>query len=88
MVFSWPVLRDESSAQTVEVRFSASSRGTEIVKNPHTIGVLAWSFFTAQVANLALNWMYFPPAPVAVSALAALCLGWAAGLVKLAKAEA
>jgi hypothetical protein len=39
-------------------------------KNPHTIGVLAWSFFTAQVASLALSWMYFPPAPVAVSALA------------------
>jgi hypothetical protein len=57
-------------------------------KNLQTIGVLAWSFFTAQVANLALSWMYFFPVPVAVSALAALCLGWAAGLVQIAKAEA
>jgi hypothetical protein len=54
-------------------------------KNPQTIGVLAWSFFTAYVANLALSWMYFFPAPVVVSALAALCLGWAAGLVNVAK---
>jgi hypothetical protein len=57
-------------------------------KNPQTIGVLAWGFFAAQVANLALSWMYFFPVPVAVSALAAVCLGWAAGLVKVAKAAA
>lgn len=57
-------------------------------KNPQTIGVLGWSLFTVQVANLALSWIYFFPAPVAVSALAALCLGWAAGLVNVAKAEA
>ena len=57
-------------------------------KNPQTIGALGWSFFTVQVANLALSWMYFFPAPAVVSALAALCLGWAAWLVKVAKAEA
>ena len=57
-------------------------------KNPQTIGAFGWSLFTVQVANLALTWMYFFPVPVTLSALAALCLGWAAGVVKVAKAEA
>ena len=55
-------------------------------KNPETIGALGWSLFTVQVVNLVLSWMYFFPAPVVVSALAAVCLGWAAWLVT-AKAE-
>jgi uncharacterized protein YndB with AHSA1/START domain len=31
VVFSWHVMRDEQSAQTVEVRFSTARKGTEIV---------------------------------------------------------
>jgi hypothetical protein len=57
-------------------------------RNPQAIGALAWSLFTVQVVNLALSWMYFFPAPVAMSALVAICLGWAAWLVPGAKARA
>ena len=52
---------------------------------PQTVRTLAWSFFVVQVANLALSWMYFFLAPAAISALAAVCLGWAAWLVREAK---
>jgi hypothetical protein len=54
-------------------------------KNPEAIGAFGWAFFTVQMANLALSWIYFFIAPVAVSALVAVCLGWAAWLVKGAK---
>jgi hypothetical protein len=57
-------------------------------KNPELIGVLGWSLFTVQAVNLILSWVYFFPAPVAVSALAAVCLGWAAWLAGGAKAKA
>ncbi len=57
-------------------------------KTPQTIRTLAWSFFTVQVATLALSWMYFFLPPAAISALVAVCLGWAAWLVTGAKAEA
>lgn len=55
-------------------------------KNPTAIAGLGWAFFTVQLASLALSWIYFFIAPVAVSALIAICLGWAALLVKGAKA--
>jgi hypothetical protein len=51
-------------------------------KNPEAIGALGWAFFMVQLVNLALSWIYFFIAPVAVSALVAACLGWAAWLVK------
>ena len=57
-------------------------------RNPETIGTLAWSLFTVQVVNVVLSWVYFFPAPVTVSALAAVCLGWAAWLVTGTKAKA
>jgi hypothetical protein len=57
-------------------------------RNPQAIGALAWSLFTVQVVNLALSWTYFFPAPVAMSALVAICLGWAAWLVTGARARA
>ncbi len=57
-------------------------------KNPETIGALGWSLFTVQLLNLVLSWMYFFVAPVAVSALAADCLGWAAWLLDRSKAKA
>jgi hypothetical protein len=56
-------------------------------KNPQTIGALGWSFFMVQVANLALSWIYFFPAPVVVSTLATFCLGLAAWRVKTANPE-
>jgi hypothetical protein len=55
-------------------------------KNPQTIRGLVWSFFTVQVVNLALSWMYFFLAPIAMSALVAICLGWGAWLVTGEKA--
>jgi hypothetical protein len=56
-------------------------------KNPGAIGGLAWAFFMVQLASLALSWVYFFVAPVAVSALVAICLGWAALLVKRRKLD-
>jgi hypothetical protein len=55
-------------------------------KTPQTIRGLAWGFFTVQIANLGLSWMYFFLAPAATSALVAVCLGWAALLVTRTKA--
>ena len=55
-------------------------------KNPIAIGGLGWAVFMVQLANLALSWIYFFIAPVAVSALVAVCLGSAAWLVKGTKA--
>jgi hypothetical protein len=57
-------------------------------KNPEGIRALAWSLFAVQVVNLALCWKYIFLAPVVVSALVAICLGWAALLVTGAKAGA
>jgi hypothetical protein len=51
--------------------------------NPQAIGVLGWAFFAVQLAILALSWIHFFAAPVAFSALVAVCLGWAAWLVRL-----
>ncbi len=66
--------------------FLAWHLGSLARKNSEAIGALGWSLFTVQVVNLVLSWIYFFPAPVVVSALAAVCLGWAAWLVT-AKAE-
>jgi len=55
--------------------FLAWHLGALAGKDPQAIGALGWGFFTVQLANLALSWIYFFPAPAAVSALAALCLG-------------
>jgi hypothetical protein len=57
-------------------------------KNPQAIGALGWSFFAVQAASLALSWTYFFIAPVAISALVAVCLGWAAWLVKVNRVRA
>ena len=50
--------------------------------NPQAIGALGWAFFAFELASLALSWIYFSAAPVALSALVAACLGSAAWLVK------
>ncbi len=68
--------------------FLAWNLGDLARKTPQTIRALAWSFFTVQVANLALSWIYFFLAPAAISALVAVCLGWAAWLVTGAKTGA
>jgi hypothetical protein len=49
--------------------------------NPRAIGALGWVFFALQVASLVLSWIYFLSPPVVLSALAAICTGWAAWLV-------
>ena len=49
--------------------------------NPHAIGALGWAFFLVQVVSLVLSWIYFLAPPVILSALVALCAGWAAWLV-------
>jgi hypothetical protein len=50
-------------------------------KFPAAAGSLPWIFFCLQLASLALTLKYFPPPPIAFSALAVLCTGWAAILV-------
>jgi hypothetical protein len=52
--------------------------------NARAIGALGWVLFAAQLVLLVLSWMYFSAAPAALSALTAICLGWAAWLVERA----
>lgn len=55
-----------------------------LAKNsPQAVGTLGWMFFVLQLASVALSWIYFLPPPVILSALAALCTGWAAWRVKV-----
>ena len=49
---------------------------------PQAIGLLGWGFFTLNVASTVLAWIYFIPPPIILSALASICTGWAAWLVK------
>ena len=50
-------------------------------KNPSAIGTLGWVFCAVQVVSLILSWKYFLPPPIILSALVAICLGWATWLV-------
>jgi hypothetical protein len=50
--------------------------------NAQAIGTLRWAFFATQLAVVALSWIYFSAAPVVFAALVALCVGWAAWLIK------
>ncbi len=52
--------------------------------DPGAITSLAWAFFAVQVVSLVLSWIYFLPPPTILSALLAICLGWAAWLVQAA----
>ena len=45
---------------------------------PRSIVPLAWSFFTLQLAGLALACIFFPAVPAAFSAITVLCCGAAA----------
>ena len=49
--------------------------------NPQAIGLLAWVFFVLQLVSLLLSWIYFLPPPVVLSAIVAICTGWAAWLI-------
>lgn len=48
------------------------------IKAPQAIGALGWVFFAAQLAGLALSWIYFGPPQIIFSGAVAACLGWAA----------
>jgi hypothetical protein len=54
--------------------------------DPQAIGALGWVFFLVQAATLVLSWIYFSVPPVVLSALVAVCVGWAAWLVQRAAA--
>ncbi|MBZ5507531.1 MAG: hypothetical protein LAO78_18885 [Acidobacteriia bacterium] len=53
--------------------------------NPQAIGALGWVFFMLQLASIIVSWIYFLPPPVILSALVAVCTGWAAWLVSAVK---
>jgi hypothetical protein len=50
--------------------------------NPQAIGPLGWALFAVQLVSLVLSWLYFLPPPVILSALIAVCVGWANPLVR------
>ena len=50
--------------------------------NPAAIGGLGWAFVVVQLASLWLSWYYFFAGPVVFSALAVVCVAWAAWLVR------
>ena len=50
---------------------------------PQSIGLLGWVFCALQVVSVILSWRYFLLPPVILSGLSAICLGWAAWLVRL-----
>jgi hypothetical protein len=53
--------------------------------NPQAIGTLGWIFFALQVGSFILSWIYFLAPPVILSALIAICTGWAAWLISTGK---
>jgi len=62
--------------------FLAWHLGGLAAQNPGAVGLLGWAFFALQVVGLVLSWIYFAPITVVFSAMVALCLGWAAWLVR------
>jgi hypothetical protein len=52
--------------------------------DPGVIVALGWAFFAVQVVSLVLSWIYFSAPPAILSALLAICLGWAALLTQRA----
>jgi len=69
---------------TLQLLFSAFLAwhlGTLASSDPRAIGLLGWVFVVVQVAGLILSWKYFSAAPAMLSAIVAVCLGWAAWLV-------
>lgn len=56
--------------------------GSVAQSSPQAIGSLGWAFFIVQLVSIVLSWIYFLPPPVILSALTAICTGWAAWLMK------
>ena len=50
--------------------------------NPQAIGSLGWVFFVLQLASIVVSWVYLLPPPIILSAILAICTGWAAWLAK------
>ena len=70
---------------TVSLIFSAflSWHLGELARStPAAIAALGWAFFVAQIAGVVLNFIYFGPAPMVLSALVAIILGAAAWLAR------
>lgn len=60
--------------------------GDLAASNPSALGPLGWIFCAVQLASVVLSWIYFLGPPVVLSGLLAICLGWAAWLVRGATA--
>lgn len=58
--------------------------GSLSTTDPAAIASVAWAFFAVQVVSVILSWVYFLAPPTILSALLAICLGWAAWLVQSA----
>ena len=70
---------------TVYLLFSAYLAwhlGGLAARDPAAIGALGWVFFAVQLLSLLLSWIYFFPPPIVLSALIAICVGWASLLVR------
>ncbi len=50
--------------------------------HPEAIGILGWAFFAVQLASVVLGWVYFFPVTAVFAGVTALCVGWAAVLVR------
>jgi hypothetical protein len=70
------------SASYLFSAFLAWYLGGLAASQPQAIGALGWAFFAVQVVSLVLSWLYFFPPTVILSALVAICLGWAAWLAR------
>lgn len=53
--------------------------------SPQAIGMMGWVLFAFSIASLVLGSVYFFAGPIIISALIALCLGWATSLVHTVK---
>lgn len=49
--------------------------------HPQSIGILGWALCLVRLASLLLYWFYFNVIAVTLSALVAVCLGWASWLL-------
>ena len=62
--------------------YLASHLGGLARTNPQAIGTLSWVFFAVQLASLLMSKIYLAAVPFIISALIAICTGWAAWSLK------
>lgn len=62
--------------------YLASHLGGLARTNPQAIGTLSWVFFAVQLASLLMSKIYLAGVPFILSALIAICTGWAAWTLK------